>query len=80
MNRWQRDVTAMEAGMIYCIEPVLTSVLALFLPGLISIWTSINYANETLTARLLIGCGLVTAANVLLQSRTPRKDDSSFRG
>ena len=55
--------------MVYCIEPVLTSVLALFLPGLISIWTSINYANETLTVRLLIGGGLVTAANVLLQNR-----------
>ena len=69
MNRWQREVTATEAGLIYCVEPVITSVLALFLPGLISVWTGINYANETLTARLLIGGGLVTAANVLLQKR-----------
>jgi len=69
MNRWQRDVTATEAGLIYCIEPVITSVLALFLPGLISVWTGIHYPNETLTARLLIGGGLVTAANVLLQKK-----------
>ncbi|HEX5222788.1 MAG TPA: DMT family transporter, partial [Verrucomicrobiae bacterium] len=69
MNRWQRDVTATEAGLIYCVEPVITSVLALFLPGLISIWAGINYPNETLTTRLLIGGGLVTAANVLLQKR-----------
>ena len=34
MNCWQRDVTATEAGLIYCIEPVITSVLALFLPYL----------------------------------------------
>lgn len=69
MNRWQRDVTATEAGLIYSVEPVVTSVLALFLPGLISTWAGIHYANETLTARLLIGGGLVTAANVLLQKR-----------
>ena len=69
MNRWQRDVTATEAGLIYCVEPVLTSLLALFLPAWVSIWANINYANETLTARLLIGGCLVTAANVLLQKR-----------
>jgi drug/metabolite transporter (DMT)-like permease len=69
MNRWQRDVTATEAGLIYSVEPVVTSVLTLFLPGLISIWAGINYPNENLTARLLIGGGLVTAANVLLQKR-----------
>ena len=69
MNRWQRDVTATEAGLIYCVEPVLTSVLALFLPAWISVWANINYGNETLTAHLLIGGGLVTAANLLLQKR-----------
>lgn len=69
MNRWQRDVTATEAGLIYSVEPVLTSVLALFLPAWISIWANVNYPNETLTPRLLIGGGLITVANVLLQRR-----------
>lgn len=69
MNRWQPHVSATEAGLIYSIEPVLTSVLALFFPALISVWAGIQYENETLTARLLIGGGLVTAANVLLQKR-----------
>lgn len=69
MNRWQRDVTATEAGLIYSIEPVIASMFALFLPGLISLWAGINYVNETLTLRLIIGGGLVTAANVLLQKR-----------
>lgn len=69
MNYWQPRVPATEAGLIYCVEPVLASALALFLPELISAWTGISYANETLTARLLIGGGLITVANILLQKR-----------
>ncbi|HEV2691769.1 MAG TPA: EamA family transporter [Verrucomicrobiae bacterium] len=68
MNHWQRRVTATEAGLIYCIEPVCASVLALFLPAWFSVWAGINYPNEHLTSHLLIGGALVTAANVLLQS------------
>ncbi|MDR3460214.1 MAG: DMT family transporter [Verrucomicrobiae bacterium] len=68
MNHWQRRVTATEAGMIYCIEPVCASVMALFLPAWFSVWAGINYPNEHLTSRLLIGGALVTAANLLLQS------------
>jgi drug/metabolite transporter (DMT)-like permease len=69
MNGWQRRVTATEAGLIYCIEPVCASALALFLPAWFSVWAGINYPNEHLTARLLVGGALVTVANVLLQSR-----------
>jgi drug/metabolite transporter (DMT)-like permease len=69
MNRWQREVTATEAGLVYCAEPVLVSLVALFLPGWLSHWTGVGYANEQVTARLLFGGGLITAANVLLQSR-----------
>jgi drug/metabolite transporter (DMT)-like permease len=68
MNYWQRRVTATEAGLIYCIEPVCASALALFLPAWFSAWANLHYANEQLTARLLVGGALVTAANVLLQS------------
>jgi drug/metabolite transporter (DMT)-like permease len=68
MNRWQRHVTATEAGLIYCTEPVVASTLALFLPALFSRWAGVDYPNETLSARLLLGGGLVLAANVLLQS------------
>ena len=69
MNVWQRHVTATEAGLVYCAEPVFASLLALFLPGIFSAWAGISYPNETVTTRLLIGGGLITAANVLLQSR-----------
>jgi drug/metabolite transporter (DMT)-like permease len=69
MNRWQKHISATEAGLIYCIEPVCASLLALFLPALFSAWAGIHYANEEFTFRLLLGGGLITAANVLLQSR-----------
>lgn len=69
MNRWQPHVTATEAGLIYCAEPVFASALCLFLPAWLSLWASLSYANETLTARLLLGGGLITIANVLLQKR-----------
>ena len=68
MNHWQPHVTATEAGLIYCLEPVFASAFALFLPALISAWTNISYPNEHLTARLLLGGGLITAANAFLQT------------
>lgn len=69
MNRWQKFVTATEAGLIYCIEPVIASVLSLFLPAILSSWAGVHYPNEQLTARLFIGGGMITAANLLLQSK-----------
>jgi drug/metabolite transporter (DMT)-like permease len=69
MNRWQKFVAATEAGLIYCIEPVIASVLSLFLPAIFSSWAGIHYSNEQLTARLFLGGGMITAANLLLQSR-----------
>ncbi len=67
MNRWQREITATEAGLIYSFEPVFTSIMALFLPALFSRWGGFDYANEEVTWRLLAGGGLITFANVLLQ-------------
>ncbi|MES2705461.1 MAG: DMT family transporter [Verrucomicrobiota bacterium] len=69
MNAWQPHVSATEAGLIYCIEPVCTAVYALFLPGLLSVWTGVVYQNETITATLLKGGVLITAANLLTQWR-----------
>ena len=66
MNHWQPHVPATHAGLIYCVEPVFTSLYALFLPGWFSAWAGIAYPNETLTRALLVGGGLITLANVLL--------------
>ncbi len=74
MNKWQRFVPATEAAIIYGAEPVFASILALFLPGIISKFSNIHYANERVTWQLLIGGGLVVGANVLLQLRWKRPD------
>jgi drug/metabolite transporter (DMT)-like permease len=69
MNTWQPRITATEAGLIYCLEPLFASCLALFLPNLFARWAGFVYPNETLTANLLVGGGLITAANLLIQVR-----------
>ncbi len=71
MNHWQPEIEATEAGLIYCAEPVWTGVFALFLPAWLAVWTGADYANETLTLRLLLGGGLITVANVCVQLRKP---------
>ena len=67
MNRWQRHVTATEAGIIYCLEPIFASLYALFLPGIFSRWTHLDYRNESPGLTLILGGGLITAANILVQ-------------
>ncbi len=72
MNAWQPKISATQAGLIYCIEPIFSSLFALGLPALLSRHCGIAYADERVTVNLLIGGGLITAANVLLQLRPPR--------
>jgi len=69
MNRYQPHVSASEAGVIYGAEPVLASVLALFLPAILSSLAGIVYDNERLTLRLLLGALLVTFAAILVRGR-----------
>jgi drug/metabolite transporter (DMT)-like permease len=65
MNRYQPSVTAVQAAVIYTLEPVFTSAWALVLPGVLSTICGIGYSNEELTMSLLIGGGLVLLANGL---------------
>jgi drug/metabolite transporter (DMT)-like permease len=69
MNRFQPQVSATTAGIIYCAEPLFGTALALFLPALLAPWLGIAYANETFTPRLVVGGGLITLANVLIALR-----------
>lgn len=71
MIRWQPKITATEAGLIYCFEPVFASVMALFLPALFSRWAGFDYPNELMTWQLIAGGGLITFANILLQINPP---------
>ncbi|MBI5382067.1 MAG: EamA family transporter [Opitutae bacterium] len=73
MNTWQPRISATEAGLIYCVEPIFGSLLALCLPAWFSLWAAIDYPNETATWHLLVGGGLITLANVLLQWRPPAR-------
>ncbi|MCP5519314.1 MAG: DMT family transporter [Verrucomicrobiales bacterium] len=71
MNRWQREVGATEAGLVYCCEPVFASLLALVLPVWLGRFAAIDYPNESVTPRLLAGGGLILLANLLVQWRRP---------
>lgn len=74
MNTFQPRITATEAGLIYCVEPIFGSLLSLFLPVLFSRWAGIDYPNEVATAHLLVGGSLITAANLLIQLTPLPKD------
>lgn len=66
MNRWQPHVSATEAGLIYCMEPVFTALYVLFLPAMVAAMCGVAYANESLTTPLVVGGSLVTLANIIL--------------
>ena len=70
MNYWQRFLPATQAGLIYCAEPVFTSVFALFLPRIFSAFAHIDYPNESLTTHQIVGGGLILGANILVIIRT----------
>ncbi len=65
MNTYQPFVSAVQAAVIYTLEPVFASAWAAILPGLISALCAIQYANESITWPIIIGGSLVLAANVL---------------
>jgi hypothetical protein len=71
MLQWQPKITATEAGLVYCTEPVFSSIFALFLPAIFAAWGGIAYPNESATVNLLLGGGLITLANILIQLRPP---------
>jgi drug/metabolite transporter (DMT)-like permease len=70
MAAWQPKITATQAGLIYCVEPIFGSVFSLFLPAIFSRWAHVDYPNELASANLIVGGGLITAANVLVQIKS----------
>jgi len=66
MARWQKHVTATQAGLIYCMEPVFVAALVPFLPGWISAWTGAGTRNQEIDLPMAFGGGLIVAANVLI--------------
>lgn len=78
MNRWQRHVSATTAGLIYCLEPVFATLLAFFMPAWFSALAHIDYPNETASRSMLVGGGLILAANVLMLWRVSPDDKPSL--
>ena len=72
MNHWQQRLAACQASLIYACEPLITSVFTLFIPAWLSRLAAVNYPNETIGARLLLGGGLVIAANLLVLWRAAK--------
>ena len=70
MNRYQPRLDPVQAGFIYCFEPLASVCGALFLPQLLVREASL-YANETLTRGIFVGGGLILAANLLLLRDRP---------
>lgn len=79
-NHWQPKVTATQAGLLYCTEPVFTSVVCLFVPGWISRATGLSYPDESLNTRLVLGGACILAANVWILLRPPPKDPANPGG
>jgi drug/metabolite transporter (DMT)-like permease len=79
MTTWQPKISATEAGLIYCFEPVCASFYALFLPAWLATATGVAYANETLTTSLVVGGLLITLANVILQIGSSSKGGAQGR-
>jgi drug/metabolite transporter (DMT)-like permease len=65
MNKFQPAITAAQAAVIYSLEPVFASTWALFLPGMLSLVSGIEYLNEQVTWGLLSGGVLILLANVV---------------
>lgn len=70
MNYWQPKLTATQAGLLYCLEPIFASLFAMFLPGWFSAMAGIRYLNEQIGWNLVIGGGLITVANALIQMQS----------
>lgn len=67
MNHWQRHISAVQAGLLYALEPLFTSVVALFLPAVIGNWIGQEVANESLRSSLVGGGLLIMLAVVIVQ-------------
>jgi hypothetical protein len=73
-NHWQPKVSATQAGLLYCTEPVFTSLVCLIVPSWISAATGIDYPNEVLGSKLVVGGTLILLANLFLQIPGAQKE------
>jgi drug/metabolite transporter (DMT)-like permease len=66
MNKYQPQITAVQASVVYSTEPVFASLWALFLPSMLgSFDLKMGYPNERLSLPLFLGGTFVLLANVV---------------
>lgn len=75
MNRYQPEVSAVQASVIYSLEPVFASTWALFLPGWVSLISGFAYENESFSEPMLVGGGIILLANIVALWPGSRRDD-----
>lgn len=71
MNYWQPKVNAVQAGLIYCTEPVWATLIAGSFPLFLSPFLGIDYAAETFHLDFFYGAILMTVAQIALFVRKP---------
>jgi drug/metabolite transporter (DMT)-like permease len=77
MNRWQREVSSTEAGIIYCSEAVFSACASLVLPAMLAGILGIAYANERPTVTMVVGGALILAGAVLVQLAPRRRQPAA---
>jgi drug/metabolite transporter (DMT)-like permease len=65
MNKYQPCVSPAHAALIYTLEPICATAWAMFLPGLVSGLTALDYPSERPGMAILLGGLLVVSGNVL---------------
>ncbi len=65
MNSFQPSVTAVQASIIYSLEPVFASSWALVLPGWVAALTGLACENERCTSALWMGGAILLVANIV---------------
>ncbi len=65
MNKFQGHFSPSHAALIYTLEPLMTALWSLWLPGQLSPVLGINYPSEVLTSPVIIGGAIILFANVL---------------
>ncbi len=65
MNKYQPCLSAVQAAVVYTLEPVFASLWAMFLPAMLSVLCAVTYDDERFDVPFLIGGSLVLVANVL---------------
>jgi drug/metabolite transporter (DMT)-like permease len=73
MNKYQPSVSAVQAAVIYTLEPLFATSWAMILPLALSTMCGVVYGNEIISWSLILGGGTIILANVLALYPQPKE-------